>query len=156
MIAKKIQAGVKQAAGNCDIVRIEDANPRRLYEYDLIGLGSAVWGEGPVPFKNFIDDMRSLGGKHAFVFCTHGIMPEMFFPIMVPRVKQRGMIIIGWDDWFGDYIKPWLAYPYHTAGHPDEIDLKEAMEGVLGSTTLRDLAERHKKKEQPQPAMYYI
>ena len=35
-------------------------------------------------------------------------------------------------------------------------ELKEAMEGVLGSTTLQDLVERHKKKEQPQPAMYYI
>ena len=35
-------------------------------------------------------------------------------------------------------------------------ELKEAMEGVLGSTTLQDLVERHKKKEHPEPAMYYI
>lgn len=35
-------------------------------------------------------------------------------------------------------------------------ELKEAMEGVLGSTTLQDLVERHRKKEQPAPAMYYI
>ncbi len=35
-------------------------------------------------------------------------------------------------------------------------ELKKAMEGVLESTTLQDLVERHKKKEQPEPAMYYI
>ncbi len=35
-------------------------------------------------------------------------------------------------------------------------ELKEAMDGVLESTTLQDLAERHKKKEQPESAMYHI
>jgi len=35
-------------------------------------------------------------------------------------------------------------------------ELKEAMNGVLESTTLQDLVERHKKKEQPQPVMYYV
>ncbi len=35
-------------------------------------------------------------------------------------------------------------------------EMKEAMNGVLESTTLQDLVERHRKKEQPQPAMYYI
>jgi Rrf2 family protein len=35
-------------------------------------------------------------------------------------------------------------------------ELKEAMAGVLESVTLEDLVERHKKKEQPEPAMYHI
>jgi Rrf2 family cysteine metabolism transcriptional repressor len=35
-------------------------------------------------------------------------------------------------------------------------DLKNVMDRVLDSTTLQDLVERHKKKGQPQPAMYYI
>ena len=35
-------------------------------------------------------------------------------------------------------------------------ELKEAMERVLGSTTIQDLVERHRKKERPEPAMYYI
>ena len=36
-------------------------------------------------------------------------------------------------------------------------ELKEAMNGVLESTTLQDLVERHKKyKEQPEPAMYHV
>jgi Rrf2 family protein len=35
-------------------------------------------------------------------------------------------------------------------------EIKEAMNGVLESITLQDLVERHRKKEQPEPAMYYI
>jgi len=35
-------------------------------------------------------------------------------------------------------------------------EMKEAMNGVLESTTLQDLVERHRKKEQPEPAMYHI
>ena len=35
-------------------------------------------------------------------------------------------------------------------------ELKKAMDGVLESTTLQDLVERHQKKEHPEPAMYHI
>jgi len=35
-------------------------------------------------------------------------------------------------------------------------ELKTAMNGILESTTLQDLVERQKRKEQPEKAMYYI
>ncbi len=35
-------------------------------------------------------------------------------------------------------------------------DLKKAIDGVLESTTLQDLVERQKKKEQSEASMYYI
>lgn len=35
-------------------------------------------------------------------------------------------------------------------------ELKEAMNGILESTTLQDLVERQKKKKQPEQAMYYV
>ncbi len=35
-------------------------------------------------------------------------------------------------------------------------ELEKAMNGVLESTTLQDLVERHKGKERPKEAMYYI
>ncbi len=35
-------------------------------------------------------------------------------------------------------------------------ELKKAMDGVLESTTLQDLVERQKRKEQPDEVMYYI
>jgi len=35
-------------------------------------------------------------------------------------------------------------------------ELKEAMNGILESTTLQDLVERQKKKKQPEQVMYYV
>ncbi len=35
-------------------------------------------------------------------------------------------------------------------------EMKQAIDGVLESTTLQDLAERQKKKTQSEPEMYYI
>ncbi len=35
-------------------------------------------------------------------------------------------------------------------------ELKQAIDGVLESTTLKDLVERQRRKEQPKEAMYYI
>lgn len=34
--------------------------------------------------------------------------------------------------------------------------LKEVIEGVLESTTLQDLVEKHRRKDRTEPAMYYI
>ncbi len=35
-------------------------------------------------------------------------------------------------------------------------EMKQALDGVLESTTLRNLVERHKEKEQSEEVMYYI
>ena len=35
-------------------------------------------------------------------------------------------------------------------------DIKKAMDEILDSTTLQDLVERQKKKEQPEQSMYYV
>jgi flavodoxin/NAD-dependent dihydropyrimidine dehydrogenase PreA subunit len=125
-IAKAIQSGVKQSAGHCDIFKIKEANPRRLYEYDLIGLGSPVFNVENV--WDFINNMRFVGGKHIFAFCTHGGSPELFFPTLVPKLNKRGLVVIGTRDWYGDCFCLHHVEPYPTQGHPDEIDLKEAEE----------------------------
>ncbi len=35
-------------------------------------------------------------------------------------------------------------------------EMKQAMDGVLASTTLQDMVERQARKEQPEQAMYYV
>ena len=124
-VAKRVQAGVKEAAGNCDLVKIKDANPKRLYEYDLIGIASPIYWAEPDNVRDFIKDMWAVGGKHAFVFCTHGTIPKYYFQSIVPKLKSRGLVVIGWDHWYGDCFIPFHPEPYPTAGHPDEIDLKD-------------------------------
>ena len=54
-------------------------------------------------------------------------------------MRQRGLIIIGWNDWFGSAYFPAIPKPYFTDGHPDKIDLKEAEE--FG----REMVERSRK-----------
>jgi flavodoxin/ferredoxin len=126
LIAKTIQKGIIRAAGNCDIVRIKEANPRRLYEYDLIGLGTPVMMfQEPLNVRAFINDMRFVGGKHVFPFSTHGVNPEYFFQSIVTKLRRKGLIVVGMYDCYAANLK---NPKYLTAGHPDEIDLKEAEE----------------------------
>jgi ferredoxin/flavodoxin len=125
-MAKAIQRGIADVAGNCDLIPLKDANPKRLYRYDLIGLGSAVFGVAPSNVCKFVDDMRFVGGKHAFIFCTHGTHPENFFPSIYPNMVERGMTVIGMANWYGNCYLLHMPEPYPTAGHPDAIDEQEA------------------------------
>ena len=129
-VAYAIQAGVKQAAGHCDIAKIKDVNPKGLHDYDLIGIGSAVFGKSLGSMAILLNDLRFVGGKHAFFFCTHGSGTHgfNFFPTAYERAKKSGLVIIGTGDWYGDCYLLHMPESYPTAGHPDEIDLKEAEE----------------------------
>ena len=60
-VAIAIQSGVKQAAGNCDLAEIRQADPLGLKEYDLIGLGSPVMGAAPANVGEFVNKMRFVG-----------------------------------------------------------------------------------------------
>lgn len=120
-VAKAIQKGIKQAAGQCDIAKIKDVNPWKLYEYDLIGMGCPVIGfQEPMNVMAFINNIKYMGGKHVFVFDTHATRGEFFFPSIVPKLRRKGMIVAGMFDCYGGMGNN------PTAGHPDEIDLKEA------------------------------
>jgi ferredoxin len=125
-IARAIQSGIKQAVGHCNLLKVGEANPRSLYEYDLIGIGSAVVGDQLGSIGVFLNDLRFVGGKHAFLFCTHGTSPEFFIPTAYEKMQRRGLTVIGLGDWYGDCTLLHMPEPYPTAGHPDEIDLKEA------------------------------
>jgi flavodoxin/NAD-dependent dihydropyrimidine dehydrogenase PreA subunit len=132
-VALAIQKGIRQASGHCDMVKLREANPGVLNQYDLVGLGSPVLGTKttgtePPNVKAFINDMHFMGGKYAFAFCTHGTHYEMFFPRVIRQLKRRGIVVIGSRDWYGTVNIPEMPKPYPTDGHPDSIDLKEAQE----------------------------
>ena len=55
-------------------------------------------------------------------------MPDLFFPLAVPRLQRKGFKVIDWNKWYGDSAIQTFPEPYYTHGHPDEIDLKEAFE----------------------------
>jgi NAD-dependent dihydropyrimidine dehydrogenase PreA subunit/multimeric flavodoxin WrbA len=127
-IAEAIHAGMRLGGESCDIVRLRDVSPQDLVDYDLIGLGSPVINQQEPPnVSSFIQQtMKSVNGKHGFAFCTHGASPCRYLASVVPAMAQRGLIIIGWNDWFCSAYYPTIPKPYFTDGHPDAIDLKEA------------------------------
>ena len=116
----------KAGSRYCDVIKIKDADPRLLFQYDLIGIGTPIFAIEPGNVRAFINNIRFAGGKHVFVFSTHGGVPKYFLPSIVPALKKRGLIVIGNHDWYGDNSELHHIYPYPTAGHPDETDLKEA------------------------------
>jgi flavodoxin/Fe-S-cluster-containing hydrogenase component 2 len=125
-IARAIQTGVKSITNHCDFLAIKEANPRRLNDYDLIGLGSMVIIKEPPNVTAFINNLRFVGGKHAFSFCTHGAMGFNFNPSVVPQLQKKGLIVIGWNDWYGSGCALDMPAPSPTDGHPDKSDLEEA------------------------------
>jgi flavodoxin/ferredoxin len=126
-IAEAIHAGMSSTGEPSEIARIRNANPRELSGYDLIGLGSPVIGGQEMHnVTSFIENMKGVDGKHGFAFCTHGALPARYLARVVTAMTQRGLTMVGWNDWFGAVFYPAVPKPYFTDGHPDDIDLKEA------------------------------
>lgn len=126
-VARAVQRGVIEAAGACELVSVKEADPADLGDYDLVGLGTPVWNGGEPPnVTRFLNAVPEQGGRHAFSFNTHGVMPELYFPHMVRRLNALGFTVLGTADWYGDCIIQTFPSPYFTGGHPDDVDLAEA------------------------------
>jgi len=127
-IAEAISKGIKEANGQCDLFSLKEVTPQVVNEYDLVGFGSPVWcGAEPPNVREFILSIPNQKGKHAFVFCTHGVMPEHYFPVVTRRLRNRGFTVIGMKSSFGSVHFQIAPSPYYTEGHPDEEELEEAV-----------------------------
>jgi len=139
-IAEGIHKGMSPLMEQCDIVRLRETDPKDLAGYDLIGLGSPTrLSKEPVEVSDFIANMKSLEGKNCFVFNTHGATPVNFMRNLVTALKDKGLTVIGFMDWYCSVHLAYVPKPYFTDGHPDEIDLKEA------ESFGREMAERSQR-----------
>jgi NAD-dependent dihydropyrimidine dehydrogenase PreA subunit/flavodoxin len=126
-IALAIHRGMSIVLGSCDLVKLRKTSPAALAGYDLIGIGSPVrLGSMPAELKEFIAGMDLLEGKHCFVFNTHAALPVNFMREAVTALKEKGLVVIGFKNWYCAVYLPYVPKPYFTDGHPDDIDLKEA------------------------------
>lgn len=126
-IARAIESGVTPLVDQCDLVPIKEATPETLDAYDLVGLGTPVWMGGFTPnVRIFVENLPLQANKHIFSFSTHGVMPELYFPSVIRKLKMKGFTPIGWQDWYGSVHFQVAPKPYFTDGHPDEIDCQEA------------------------------
>jgi flavodoxin/NAD-dependent dihydropyrimidine dehydrogenase PreA subunit len=139
-IAEAIYKGMSPLMKQCNIVKLRKTNPKDLIGYDLIGIGSPVrLGSMPVELRQFIAGMDSLKGTHCFVFNTHAALPVNFMREAVTALGEKGLVVIGFKNWYSAVYLPYVPKPYFTDGHPDEIDLKEAHD--FG----REMAERSRR-----------
>jgi flavodoxin/NAD-dependent dihydropyrimidine dehydrogenase PreA subunit len=127
-IAEAIHTGMCRSGVPSEIKKIREVTSEDLKKYDLIGLGSAVMHQRELNnISSFINyTMNTVDGKHGFAFCTHGAFPGQYLARVVPAMEQRGLTMIGWNDWFASVYHPGCPKPYFTDGHPDTQDLKEA------------------------------
>jgi ferredoxin/flavodoxin len=127
---RRIAAAIQQGIGpNCDLVSMENVDSKRLLDYDLIGIGAPAIGyREPPNVTAFVKNLPRLKGRFAFTFCTHGTCPCGFIAEMVAALRKKGMKVTGWNDWYGSAFMPYIARPYFSDGHPDEIDIQEAKE----------------------------
>ncbi len=139
-IAEAIYRGMNRWMEQSDIVRLQKTDPKELIGYDLIGIGSPVrLGKMPAELREFIAGMNSLEGTHCFVFNTHAALPVDFIRESVTALREKGLVVIGFKNWYCAVYLPYVPKPYFTDCHPDEIDLNEAED--FG----REMAERDQR-----------
>ena len=147
-IAEAIQKGTASLVAQSDMVRLRQTDPRTLAQYDLIGIGSPVrLGKMPVELAAFIEGMDGLAGKHCFIFNTHAALPVDFMRQSIEAVKRKGLIVIGFKNWYCTVYLPYVPKPYFTDGHPDAIDLREAED--FG----REVVHRSRRLENGEPCV---
>ncbi len=142
-VAKAICKGLSQTM-SCDLLKIKKADPKKMAEYDVIGLGGPIWYfRETANLKLFVQRMPVMEGKPVFLFCSHGSDPIGFFDSLGQSVVKKKMTIIGWNDWYGSVFHVLhMPKPYLTDGHPDSIDLAqaEAFGGEMADRAQRYLA----------------
>lgn len=129
-IAKAIFEGMHKEFETVDLIPVINlADGSFLNRYDVIGIGCPVWCmKEPGIIGRLLMNLKEVDGKQAFLFCTHATLIGGFFERLIPILQEKGLKVIGWEDWFGGKVNPTVEGPYYTDGHPDEKDLEEARE----------------------------
>ena len=126
-VAGAIHRGMESVI-ECDVAPIKNIDPKEMDRYDVIAIGGPIWYyRETANLRQFIYNMPRMEGKLCVTFCTHGSQPDGFFFSVAQPLFKKAFTIIGWNDWYGacSHVLH-MPKPYHTDGHPDEIDLQEA------------------------------
>ncbi len=115
-IARAIRDGMREEGHAVTLKFLKKVAYDELEAYDMVGLGSPVWYEMPPNVRRFVEEMPPQAGKLAFSFCTHGTMPDLYFPLAVPRLMNKGFRVVDWRDWYGDCTVQIFPDPYYQRG----------------------------------------
>jgi len=132
-IAEAIVEGLAQQGAEASAIRFDRLAlaPDRVGKADLIGVGSPTYFLRPPGYMiDFLNELPSLAGKRAFVFCTAGMdRPGETLERLHAGLAARGAKGVG-ARWFRSSMSYWphrkrgLGNP---AGLPDEEQLARAL-----------------------------
>ncbi|MBU1576124.1 MAG: EFR1 family ferrodoxin [Candidatus Edwardsbacteria bacterium] len=132
-IAEAIQEQMAKAAGDCALLRLEEADPAIFSNYDLVGLGlPAFYFREPINVNHFFNDLPDQGNtgrpKPFFFFVTHGGTPGDVYSRIDRLAASRGLETMGFFQCLGVDTYPPFAdrKPLTAYGHPDQNDLLQA------------------------------
>lgn len=127
-IAEKIKQGILNTGNTCEIINMKVTNSKVLNKFDLIGIGTPTfYYREPVNVRNFIQTMQKAEGEHSFLFCTHGSIIGNTFYHMSKELTKKGYLVIGSFDSYSDSSLQYYPKVMHTANHPDDIEIEEAI-----------------------------
>jgi Flavodoxins len=120
---------------NADIAKVEDVQPEDLAKYDLIGLGSGIYGSGfHKKIDTFIEKMPNMN-KNVFLFFTSAHFGAKNLYVVKDKLSVKGYKIIGDFCCSGEYSPFGLNFNCkgklsfiagREKGHPDEKDMESA------------------------------
>lgn len=132
-VAVAIQEQVAESAGNCALLRLEEADPAICSDYDLVGFGlPAFYFREPINathfFRKMPDQSNDGRSKPFFFFVTHGGTPGDVYSRIDRLAHSRGLETIGFFQCLGVDTYPPFAdrKPLTAFGHPDQNDLLQA------------------------------
>ncbi|MFX0072527.1 MAG: EFR1 family ferrodoxin [Candidatus Hermodarchaeota archaeon] len=127
-IAKVIQKSILNNDNNCEIEKIKDVDISIIHNFDLIGFGTPTFFyREPQNVKKFINTLdKNKKEKYCFLFSTHGSLIGNTFYYMNKELNKKGFRVIATYDTYANSSIQFYPQPMHTAGHPDEIELKSA------------------------------
>ena len=126
MVARAVRDGMREEGHEVTLKFIKKVYYEELEDYDMIGIGSPIWYEMPPNVRKFVEEMPEQNQRLAFSFCTHGTMPDLYFPLVIPRLMRKGLRVVDWKNWYGNCSIQIFPEPYYTANHPDDVDIADA------------------------------
>ena len=100
--AAEEMAEVARAVGHeCTVRSVQDADPAAASAADALCVGSwcrglfFVFQHATKATMDFIDELGSLDGKPAAVFCTYKTAVGGMLPRMAARLESRGAVVTG-------------------------------------------------------------
>ena len=132
MNTEKVAHAMAQAM-NATLKKVEEVGPEDLSGYDLIGIGSGIYGGRYHKDLFTLIEKAPVLEKDVFLFHTAGKPDEKYDRPMKEQLIEKGCRIVG------EFRCPgqtgFLGFTFTNRGHPDEQDLEKAREFANGLLT---------------------